>query len=268
MHTSIAFHLDGIKKIDERNPNIQSFKNDTIFPLANHTHNLTETTTSVSRVLPENEHLTTMKSNSEKPSVNKGEMKFYEKPWLTKTYTAPEKSSNPRNIVSHPKRESPNHQTWHKISKDLHKFGSVNNAKENSFNGLEVVVLDVPSSYQGVRWDKPRMHKFPSPAFHYVPVNPAPSIFDLLLGLNSISQDLFTEPAEVENEIYIQKSLENPYWNHRGSFGKLLNTAAIHPKNTNSDWVRNDKNPTHLFGNLSEPVKNCTCTCGERNTFP
>lgn len=262
---SNSFHLERVERIADNNqielhkPVVETFKNETMISIANKTSNphLTEKTG--------NEPLSSIKSIADKVAIKNDEMKIHGKQWRTSNHAVPAKPLNLRNIASHPKRESSNHPMWHKNLKDLHKFGSVNSAKENGFNGFDVVVIDLPPSYSKQRYDKPRINTFTSPSFRYMPMGPSPSIFDFFLGLNSISGNLLTDPAEMGNEIYFQQSLENPSWNHRLSFDRFVSPATVHPNVMNGIRIPRDENPTQLYGKLSEPIKNCTCTCGERN---
>lgn len=253
-----AFHLDGVNRTVA-----EALKNETIISPANQTHNLTEITA------PTLQGSEGKPLSGGKPSTKIDEAKIYGKPWRASKHTVAEKSLNSRNIPSHPKpkRESAKHPTWHKNFKDSHKFGSANSANENVFNGFDIVVVDIPPSYSELRWDKPHINSLTSsPSYRYVPGNPSPSIFDFFMGLNSVAGNFLTDPAEMENEIYYQQSLENPLWNRRLSIDRLMSPATIHQKTmVNGDRIAKEVNAVQLFGKLSEPIKNCTCTCGARN---
>lgn len=266
MPDSNAFHLEGVKPIADKNQNklksvAESFKNETIILLANKTHDLPEKH-SPSLTKSENDLLSSVKANAEKLSMNKDEMKMHGKTWRSSKYAVPEKPSHLRNIADHPKRES----TWHKNFKDLHKvLGSVNGPKENSFNGFDIVLVDIPPSYSRLRWDKPHINSLTSPAIRYVPMKSSPTVFDFFLGLNSLAGNFLTDPDETENGIFFQQSLENPYWNHRLSFDRLMSPPVVHKKAAkvaHGDRIAKDVNSTQFIDKLTEP-----CTCGERKNL-
>lgn len=183
----------------------------------------------------------------------KGIEKIYGKPSRLST----EQSSTSRN-VGHPKRESVSHPTRHKGPKDLHKINSITATQANNFNGFDVVLVDLPSSYpRAVR----RMNPL-TPSVRYVPMNRAPTILDFLMGFDSMGQNLLAEPVEMGNEVLIQQSMDNQSWNRR--FDRFMNSIANHLSGVNGDRVHKDANSTQMYGNLSES-KSCTCTCEKRN---
>lgn len=251
--------MDGVKNVDENGQKEILITDKKL--IENATFDLSANNTHESTVAP---LIGLIKSNDEKPSNRHVETKIIEKPWRPSKYSVPEKTSSQRTTSSHQKRDTVTHPTWHKISKELHKSGVTNNAKGNSLNGFDVLLVDIPSSYSPrIRWGKPRMNAFTSPSLRYVPFNRSPTIFDLLLGFDSAAENMLTEPAEIEKELLIQQSLDNPYWNQRLSFGRSVNPAINPLRASNVDRVRKDVNVTQMFGKSTDSVKSCTCTCGE-----
>lgn len=257
-----AFHLDGIKKIDGKN-----LKNlDGTYREPSNIRTLAGTT-EFSLNASESRPLSDAKLNADGLHIrNDVETKVHDRPWTTAKKAVSGKSSNLLSTASHPKRQSVNHPTWHKISKEPHKFSAFDNSRENGFNGFDVVVVDIPSSYSRMRWEKPRINGFASPLLRYAPMTRSPSIFDLLLGLDSVSENVLTQPDGMENEVYFQPSMDDPSWNRHLSFGKLIN--PIQQKAMNGNRFSKDVSAIPFFGKLTEPAKNCTCICEERRKFP
>lgn len=253
-----AFHLDGVKRIDGKN--LKPVHNP--YQEAFHTNISTEPILS-SLNTSESKPSSNEKSNAEKlHNKISDQTKVHDKPWATVS----DKSSNLQKTSSHPKRQSINHPTWHKISKEPYKFNAVDNS---GLHGFDVVVVDIPSSNSGIRWENQRLNSFGSPSLRYGPFTRSPSLFDLLFGLDSISENRLPEPAGMENAVYLQQSLDDPSWNRHLSFGKLLNPYVTQQKAMAGNRFSKDLSTSKFFGKLTEPsAKNCTCICEERKKFP
>lgn len=206
---------------------------------------------------PNSESISSKRSILAKSSTKIDEIKLHEKPFRpSNRHTVPEVPKNLHPVASYPKREPVSHPIRHK---EFHKLGSANNAKERNFNAFDMVVIDIPASYSPLRWEEPTLNTFASPDFHYVPMKHLPSIFDFFLGLNSISGNFVTDPKEIQNDIYSRQIFENPSWNHRLSFDKLVSPARV--QQNGNRFVR-DVNPIQLLSKFSKPINNCTCACG------
>ncbi|XP_037030523.1 uncharacterized protein LOC119070340 [Bradysia coprophila] len=260
-----AFHLDGVKKDGKNLKSVHS-------PYEEPFHTTTSTDTiSSSPNVSDSKPLSSAKSNADKPHIkitDETKVQDHDKPWPTAKNTVSEKSSNVLKIGSHPKRQSINHPTWHKVLKEPHRFSTFENSGENGLHGFDVVVVDIPSSYSRMRWEKPRENSFATPSLRYAPITRSPSIFDLLLGLDSISENVLTEPAGMGDEVYYQQSSDNPPWNRHLSFDRLLNPTVTQQKAMNGNRFSKDVSLANFFGKSAEPAKNCTCICEERKKFP
>ncbi|KAG4067254.1 hypothetical protein HA402_000245 [Bradysia odoriphaga] len=260
---SCAFYLDGVKKDGKNLKSVHSPYQESF-----HTTTSTETISSSPNASDSKPH-SSAKSNPEKPHIkiiDKTNVHDNDKPWPTAKNSVAEKSSNSLKIASHPKRQSINQ--WHKISKEPHRFSSFETSGENGLHGFDVVVVDIPSSYSRMRWEKPRVNSFAPPSLRYAPITRSPSILDLLLGLDSISEIVPTEPAGMGNEVYYQQSFDNPSWNRHLSFDRLLSPTVTQQKAMNGNRFSKDVSVANFFGKSAEPTKNCTCICEERKKYP
>lgn len=247
-----AFHLDGIQKFDGESPRpVHS-------PTQESSHN-TSTVTISSLDASEHKPLSSKIPNDEKLHVKiNDQTKLHDKPWAA----VPQKSSNLLKTASHPKRQTINHPAWHKIQKEPRKFSTIDNS---GLHGIDVVVVDIPSTYSRMRWEKPRLNSLPPPSLRYAPYSHSPSLFDLLFGLDSISQNIPSEPAGMEKEVYFKQSLDSPSWNRQLSFGRLSDyPTIIQQKAMIGNGISKDVSATNLLGKSTERGRNCTCICEER----